>query len=101
MMAFTHVLLGAVVMGDVMAALFFVRFWRMTSDRFFLFFTASFIADAVSRVVVDQGIPPFGHEALGYIIRVLSYLFIVAGILYKNRGARWSRAMTRSPVPQE
>jgi uncharacterized protein DUF5985 len=97
----THVLLGAVIMGDLVASLFFVRFWKITGDRFFLFFSASFIAIAVSRVVVDEGIPPFGYEPLGYMIRVLSYLFIVAGILYKNRGTRPSRAVARSPVPQE
>ena len=97
----THVLLGAVIMGDLIASLFFVRFWKITGDRFFLFFAASFVAVAVSRVVVDEGIPPFGYEPLGYMIRVASYLFIVAGILYKNRGARRSRAMAGSPVPQE
>ena len=91
----THVLLGAVIMGDVIAALFFVRFWKMTGDRFFLFFAASFVAVAVSRVVVDEGIPPFGHEA-SYMIRILSYLFIIGGILYKNRGARTSRRIPRS-----
>ena len=96
-----HVLLGAVIMGDLVASLFFVRFWKMTGDRFFLFFAASFIAIAVSRVVVDEGIPPFGYEPLGYMIRVASYLFIVAGILYKNRGVRGNRAMVRSPVTQE
>lgn len=97
----THVLLGAVIMGDLIASLFFVRFWKITGDRFFLFFAASFVAVAVSRVVVDEGIPPFGYEPFGYMIRVASYLFIVAGILYKNRGARGSRAMAGSPVPQE
>ena len=98
----THVLLGAVVMGDLIASLFFVRFWRITGDRFFLFFAASFIAIAVSRVVVDEGVPPFGHEALGYMIRILSYVFIIAGIIYKNRGARSSRMIARSnAVPQE
>ena len=98
----THVLLGAVIMGDVIAALFFVRFWKMTGDRFFLFFAASFVAVAVSRVVVDEGIPPFGHEASGYMIRILSYLFIIGGILYKNRGARASRRLAQAnPVPQE
>ncbi len=61
----THILLGAVIMGDVLAALFFVRFWKMTGDRFFLFFSASFLAIAISRVVVDEGIPPFGMEAFG------------------------------------
>jgi hypothetical protein len=74
----------------------------MTGDRFFLFFAASFVADAVSRVVVDQAIPPFGQEALGYIIRILSYLFIIAGVLYKNRGSRVSRTIAQSPaLPQE
>ena len=61
----THVLLGAVIMGDVIAGLFFVRFWKVTGDRFFLFFAASFIGIAVSRVVVDEGVPPFGYEPLG------------------------------------
>lgn len=101
----THVLLGAVIMGDVIAALFFVRFWKLTGDRFFLFFAASFIAIAVSRVVVDENIPPIVYEPFGYMIRILSYVFIIAGILYKNVGARTSRTATppRGPasVPQE
>jgi hypothetical protein len=100
----THVLLGAVIMGECIAALFFVRFWKLTGDRLFLFFAASFIAIAISRVVVDEGIPPFGHEALGYLIRILSYLFIIAGILYKNTAARTNQIfMSRSStaVPRE
>ena len=98
-----HILLGAVIMGDVIAALFFVRFWKMTGDRFFLFFSASFLAIAISRLVVDEGIPPFGLEPLGYMIRILSYLFIIAGILYKNRGTRTSRSLAppSTAYPQE
>ena len=99
-----HVLLGAVIMGDCIAALFFVRFWKITGDRFFLFFAASFIAIAVSRVVVDEGVPPFGHEALGYMIRILSYVFIIAGILYKNPAGKTTQIFTPRPsrtVPQE
>jgi uncharacterized protein DUF5985 len=89
----THVLLGAVIMGDVIAGLFFVRFWKMTGDRFFLFFAASFATVAVSRVVIDEDVPPFGYEPLGYMIRIASYLFIIAGILYKNTRARTSRTV--------
>jgi hypothetical protein len=95
----THVLLGAVIMGDVIAGLFFVRFWKMTGDRFFLFFAASFITIAISRVVADEGIPPFGYEPFGYMLRILSYLCIIAGILYKNAGARSSRTVLR-PHPR-
>ena len=97
----TQILLGAVVMGDFIASLFFVRYWKITGDRFFLFFAASFIAIAVSRVVVDEGIPPVGFEPFGYMLRILSYLFIVAGILYKNRGARGSQVTARSALAQE
>ncbi|HEU4503603.1 MAG TPA: DUF5985 family protein [Nitrospira sp.] len=93
----THVLLGAVIMGDVIAALFFVRFWKLTDDRFFLFFAASFIAIAVSRVVVDENLPPIGYEPFGYMIRILSYLFIIAGILYKNTSVRTSRTLASPP----
>lgn len=99
----THVLLGAVIMGDMIAGLFFVRFWKVTGDRFFLFFAASFVGIAVSRVVVDEGVPPFGYEPLGYMIRILSYLFIIAGILYKNTSARTSQTVVLRPtsMPQE
>ncbi|HKY70598.1 MAG TPA: DUF5985 family protein [Nitrospira sp.] len=103
MTPFVQVLLGAVLMGDFIAALFFVRFWKVTGDRFFLFFAASFVAIAVSRVVVDEGLPPVGYEPWGYMIRILSYLIIIAGILYKNT-MKTNRSATlprRTPVPQE
>ena len=98
-----QVLLGAVIMGDVIAALFFVRYWKITGDRFFLFFAASFVAIAVSRVVVDEGIPPVGYEPFGYMIRIVSYLFIIAGILYKNtvRPKRIVQVPRATPVQQE
>jgi uncharacterized protein DUF5985 len=98
-----QVLLGAVIMGDVIAALFFVRYWKITGDRFFLFFAASFLAIAVSRVVVDEGIPPVGYEPFGYMIRIVSYLFIIAGILYKNtmRPKRTVQVPRATPVQQE
>ena len=103
MTSLVQVLLGAVIMGDVIAALFFVRFWKVTDDRFFLFFAASFIAIAVSRVVVDEGLPPVGYEPWGYLLRILSYVFIIAGILYKNTvKANPTVATARpTPIPQE
>jgi hypothetical protein len=77
----------------------------LTGDRFFLFFSASFIAIAVSRVVVDESLPPVGYDPFGYMIRILSYLVIIAGIVYKNMGVRSNRTVTPAPgrrsVPQE
>ena len=60
-------------------------------------------AMAVSRGAVDEGVPPFGYEPLGYMIRIVSYLFIIAGILYKNTSARTSRTIAprHTSMPQE
>ena len=55
-------------------------------------------------MVVDENIPPFGYEPLGYLIRILSYLFIIAGILYKNTVANSATIPASRPptaVPQE
>jgi hypothetical protein len=43
-------------------------------------------------VVVDENLPPVGYEPFGYMIRILSYVFIIAGIMYKNIGAKRSAA---------
>src|SRR3954470_1684440 len=43
-------LIGATAMGSLVTALFFFRFWARTHDTFFLFFSAAFLIEAVSRV---------------------------------------------------
>ena len=35
-----HMLLGGIAVGSFIAGLFFLRYWRITRDRFFLFFAA-------------------------------------------------------------
>jgi hypothetical protein len=93
------IMLGAIVMGDLIVALFFLEFWKVTGDRFFVFFAASFAAGAVSRVIIDPSLPPFGMEPLGYVVRLLSYLIIVVAIVDKNRVTGNSR-MTLVPPRQ-
>ncbi|HEX6435777.1 MAG TPA: DUF5985 family protein [Candidatus Binatia bacterium] len=39
-------LLGAISMASLIAGLFFLRFWKDTGDRFFLFFAVSFLIEA-------------------------------------------------------
>lgn len=86
------ILLGAIVMGDLVAGLFFLRYWRRTGDRFFLFFAASFILGAVSRLVIDEHVPPADNEAMGYALRLVQYVMIIVGIVDKNRVA-WRRTV--------
>ena len=38
---------GAISMASLVAGLFFLRFWKDTGDRFFLFFAVSFLIEGV------------------------------------------------------
>lgn len=77
-------LLGAVAMAAIIAGLFFLRFWRSTRDRFFLYFALSFWIEGLSRIhfgivgAVREDVPIY------YLIRLLSYGLILIAILEKN-----------------
>ena len=45
-------LLGAIAMASLVAALFFLRFWRDTHDRFFLLFAIAFLVEALNRAAL-------------------------------------------------
>lgn len=77
-------LTGAVTIGYVVAALFFLKFWRRTGDRLFTAFAAAFGLLAVNQAVpVLFGIP---DEALGgvYLLKLAAFLLIILAILRKN-----------------
>ena len=75
---------GAISMASLTIALFFLRFWRNTGDRFFLYFALSFFIEGLHRVysaVLNEA----GEDApLHYLIRVLAYGLIVWAIVEKN-----------------
>jgi len=78
------VIAGAVCMGSLLIALFFLRFWRDSGDRFFLYFAASFFIEGLHRLysaLHDAG----GEDSpLHYLIRLLAYGLILWAILEKN-----------------
>ena len=78
-------LLGANAIAAAIAALFFLRFWRDTRDRFFLFFAVAFFIDAVNRVALAVDQYSEETEPVYYLVRLLSFTLILAGIVYKNR----------------
>ena len=79
------VLSGAVAMASLAATLFFLKFWRHTSDVFFLLFAMAFAIDAVDRAAIgfSGGFEEF-HPAF-YLLRLLTFALIIAAILIKNR----------------
>lgn len=79
------VLSGAVAMASLAATLFFLKFWRRTSDVFFLLFAMAFAIDAVGRAAIGfSGGFEQRHPAF-YLLRLLTFALIIAAILIKNR----------------
>ncbi|HEY4009769.1 MAG TPA: DUF5985 family protein [Acidobacteriaceae bacterium] len=80
--------LGFLATASLVAAMFFLRFWRKTHDFLFLAFAIAFGAEAVTRTIMAlKGIPDTGYSWI-YVERLLEYLFILFAILSKNRRAR-------------
>ncbi|MGH7823707.1 MAG: DUF5985 family protein [Candidatus Binatia bacterium] len=77
-------LIGAIVMASLTAGLFFLRFWKDTGDRFFLFFAISFFVEGANRAALGLTSEPNEGEPFFYFVRFLSYVLILVGIVDKN-----------------
>lgn len=80
-------LLGMIVMGCLVAGLFFLRFWRKTRDRLFLVFAMTFWLLALNWFLLAVTSRDEIHPAL-YVIRLLAFVLILLGIADKNRAVR-------------
>lgn len=79
---------GAVTLGFLVAAGFFLRFWRRTHDRLFLAFAAAFVL-----LALNQALAAFlgaGDELTPYtyVLRVLGFVLILFAIVDKNVSTR-------------
>ena len=81
----TPLLVGIIACASLTAALFFLRFWRHTRDRFFVFFALSFAIEGVNRVVLYLFVGPNEEAPVYYLVRLVAYGLIVAAIVDKNR----------------
>ncbi|WP_159016969.1 DUF5985 family protein [Cognatiluteimonas profundi] len=77
-------LLGAISMGSAVAALLFLRFWRRTRDRLFLYFGASFLLEAINRALFAWNGARSEEATLYYLVRLLAYGLILWAIVEKN-----------------
>lgn len=66
-------ILGAIAMASLVAALFFLRFWRDTRDRFFLLCAIAFLVEALNRVASGLANIVQEHEPFFYLVRLLAY----------------------------
>jgi hypothetical protein len=76
---------GAICMGWLVIALFFVRFWRTTRDRLFLFFAAAFLVLMSERLIREWLMISTEWEPVVYSLRLGAFILILIGIADKNR----------------
>jgi hypothetical protein len=79
---------GAVAMGFLTAAMFFARFWRRTGDRFFLAFAVAFALLALNQALAQWLGAADERVSYTYLLRVLSFILILAAIVDKNLASR-------------
>jgi len=83
-----NVLIGAIATGSFIVALFFLRFWRSTRDRLFLYFALAFVIEGANRLLFGGWLDLDGdaENYSFYVLRLAAYALILAGIWAKNRG---------------
>jgi hypothetical protein len=81
-------MLGGIAMASLIIGLLFIRFWKTTGDRFFLFFAAAFFIAGAGRVIM--GLIPHitDHSPLIYLTQLLAFLVIIYAIVDKNRSQK-------------
>lgn len=83
--------LGAIAMANFMISLFFLRFFRDTRDRFFLFFALAFGIEGINRIVLGLTESLKEDAPVIYLIRLFTFILILYAIVDKNRGSAVSR----------
>jgi hypothetical protein len=77
---------GLVTMGFLVAALFFLRFWRRTGDGLFAAFAGALALLAINQALAQ--LIELGREETGWVwlLRLLAFLVIIVAIVNKNLG---------------
>ena len=65
--------------------LFFFRYWKSSSDRFFAFFGIAFWALGANWALLIGRDPSDEYTPYFYLLRLFAFLLILAAIVDKNR----------------
>lgn len=85
--ATNHLYWGALAMACWIAGLYFLRFWRLSGDRLFVFFVLAFWLLALNWLGLGllSG-PEVRHQVT--VLRFIAFSSIIIGIVDKNRRDR-------------
>ena len=89
-------LAGAVTLGFVASAAFFIRFWRKKADRQFLACGIAFVLFALNQLLSHALTVVIEPTSLIYILRILGFVIIIVAIVDKNVQKPLSRTQRRA-----
>ncbi|HVK38406.1 MAG TPA: DUF5985 family protein [Candidatus Kapabacteria bacterium] len=78
---------GFLMAGNLVVALFFLRFWKRTADRLFLYFAAAFAILGAQRLLLGMSTGNTEDVTHLYALRLVAFLMILWAIIAKNREA--------------
>jgi hypothetical protein len=87
MVAVNHAFWGALATASFIAGLFFFKYWRVSRDRFFLFFFLAFWVLSLNWLVLIIEQPILESRQDAYVIRLVAFVLIIIAVVDKNRRA--------------
>ncbi len=75
---------GMIFFGELIAALFFFRFWKRTGDILFATFGLSFVLFAVSQAASLLSDAPREDRVWIYMFRLAGFALLLGAIVWKN-----------------
>jgi hypothetical protein len=79
---------GAVTLGFLACALFFLHFWSRTRDSLFAAFAAAFALLGLNQALLVLTDIPVEERSWLYLLRLAAFLIIIGAIAHKNRKGR-------------
>ena len=83
-----YFLSGAVTLGYMLAAVFFLRFWKRTADVLFVSFSVAFALLSVGQIVVASANIYVEDSSAAYLVRLAAFTIIILAVWRKNRPSR-------------
>lgn len=83
-MPFAEFFSGAIAMGFLVCAVFFLRFWALNKDGFFLVFAIAFLLLALNHSLTTILGLPLEERSWLYLLRLAAFSMIIIAIVWQN-----------------
>jgi hypothetical protein len=80
-----ELLSGMAAAGGLVAALYFLRFWRLSKDRLFLLFSLGFFLMGLNHLGLGLTDVEDESRTAFYILRLAGFILIASAIVDRNR----------------